>query len=64
MRIQLFSAALIATGINYAATPVDGWYSSVFGGYTYLQDNISVTAPDGYFRNGTRYNSGYNAGGV
>lgn len=63
MRITLLSAALLATGIASAATPVDGWYTSVFGGYTYIPDNIYVFGPDGLFRDGVGYNAGYNAGG-
>jgi opacity protein-like surface antigen len=62
MRIRLFSAALLASSIATAATPVDGWYTSVFGGYTYLPDNIS-TSNSTIFLNGSAYNGGYNAGG-
>lgn len=62
MRIKLFSAALLASSLATAATPVDGWYSSVFGGYTYAPDNVYTTV-NGVFINGTRYNDGYNAGG-
>ncbi|QDP72080.1 porin family protein [Legionella israelensis] len=61
MRASLFSAALLATGISIAATPVDGWYSSVFGGYTYLPDNVSDTT-FGILRDGTSYQNGFNAG--
>lgn len=62
MRIALFSAAILASTIAAAATPVDGWYTSVFGGYTYLPDNI-YTNYYGSFLNGSGYDSGYNAGG-
>lgn len=62
MRITLLSAALLATGIASAATPVDGWYSSVFGGYTYLQPNIN-NYQYGMYRDGSGYSAGYNAGG-
>ncbi|WP_298623920.1 outer membrane beta-barrel protein [uncultured Legionella sp.] len=63
MRILLLSAVFLATGIASAATPVDGWYTSVFGGYTYIPGNIDVY--DGYhiLRNDSRYRNGYNAGG-
>lgn len=61
MRLALLSAALLTTGISTAATPVDGWYSSVFGGYTYLPDNVSVTT-FGVLRDGTSYRNGFNAG--
>ncbi|MFI4962627.1 MAG: outer membrane protein [Legionellales bacterium] len=62
MNIKLFSAVLLASSIAHAATPVDGWYTSVFGGYTYLPDNVSATV-NGLTYNGTSYNNGYNVGG-
>jgi opacity protein-like surface antigen len=62
MRIAFFSAALLASGTLIAATPIDGWYSSAFGGYTYLPDNLYHSTPYLY-RNHTRYDAGYNAGG-
>jgi opacity protein-like surface antigen len=62
MRTRLFSAALLASSIATAATPVDGWYTSVFGGYTYLPDNIN-TSNYGILFNSSGYNGGYNAGG-
>lgn len=62
MRIALFSAALLASGLAVAATPIDGLYASVFGGYSYLQDNVSKN----YY--GTKYDrvefdGAYNVGG-
>lgn len=62
MRIRLFTVTLLASTIATAATPVDGWYTNVFGGYTYLPDNIS-NAASGVFFNGAGYTSGYNVGG-
>lgn len=62
MRITLLSAALLATGIASAATPVDGWYTSVFGGYTYIPSNINRFYYDRFY-DGLGYQSGYNAGG-
>lgn len=62
MRIILFSAAILATGIASAATPVDGWYSSVFGGYTFIPSNINHFDL-GLFRDATGYDGGYNVGG-
>jgi opacity protein-like surface antigen len=62
MRIQLLSAALLASSIATAATPVNGWYTSVFGGYTFITDNVENTF-DGLIVNQTGYNSGYNVGG-
>ena len=62
MRISLLSAALLATGIASAATPVDGWYTSVFGGYTYIPANIDSYTSIFVYRDRTGYKSGYNAG--
>lgn len=63
MRISLLSAALLATGIASAATPVDGWYTSVFGGYTYIPGNIDNYDYFYLFRDHSSYQNGYNAGG-
>ncbi|GGI80873.1 outer membrane protein [Legionella impletisoli] len=62
MRIALISAAIIANTAAGAATPIDGLYSSVFGGYTYIPNNISVTS-QGLTRTDADYQSGFNAGG-
>jgi opacity protein-like surface antigen len=62
MRITLLSAALLATGITFAAAPIDGWYTSVFGGYTFVPDNVDNNAL-GYYINHSSFTSGYNAGG-
>lgn len=62
MRIAFFSAAVLASSLATAATPVDGWYSSVFGGYSYLPNNISNTH-FGLSRTGASYTGGFNAGG-
>lgn len=62
MRITLLTTALLATGVASAAVPVDGWYTSVFGGYTYIPPNIYNFAY-GVFRDEVGYNNGYNAGG-
>lgn len=61
MRIALFSAALLAAGVSIAGTPVEGWYGSVFGGYSYVPENVD-TFRFGVNRNRAAYNSGYNAG--
>ncbi|MDP3267577.1 MAG: outer membrane beta-barrel protein [Legionella sp.] len=63
MRIKLLTAALLASGIASAATPVDGWYTSLFGGYSYFPSNIRVNDEFGLFRDGSGYRGGYNAGG-
>ena len=61
MRIILLSAALLASGLACAATPVDGWYTGVFGGYTYLPNNVSNTTL-GVLRNNSSYKDAYNLG--
>ncbi len=63
MRFSLFSAALLASGMVAAAAPVDGMYTRVFGGYTYLPDNVSSSF-EGLVRNHSSYNGGYNVGGA
>lgn len=62
MKTALISASLLASSISFAAIPVDGWYGSVFGGFSYLPDNVSTWHNGLVFSNPT-YNSGYNAGG-
>ena len=43
MRGKLFSAVLLTSGIATAAVPIDGWYASLFGGYSYLPNNLKLT---------------------
>lgn len=62
MRIVLFSAAALSAGMTLAATPIDGWYSSAFGGYTFMPDNVYVVQP-GLLRNHAAYRAGYHVGG-
>ncbi|MFI4918000.1 MAG: outer membrane protein [Legionellales bacterium] len=61
MNIKLLSAALLTSSMTFAAAPVDGWYTSVFGGYTYLPNNINTTYLGQAISN-TSANDGYNAG--
>lgn len=61
-RILFITATLLTTTIATAATPIDGWYSSAFGGYTYLPGNVNATNL-GLTRSNTSYQSGFNAGG-
>ncbi|CEK10194.1 outer membrane protein [Legionella hackeliae] len=68
MRIAFFSAAMLASSMVSAAIPIDGWYGSVFGGYTYIPDNVTNTTyysyyPIGYLRAHPSYNGGWNGGG-
>ncbi len=61
MRTTIFTAALLATNLVSAATPVDGMYARVFGGYNYLPNNISNTTYGVLYTNSS-YKNGYNAG--
>ncbi len=62
MRIVLGSVAWFATQVALAATPIDGWYASVFGGYAYVPNNLS-TNYGGLYRSQARYQAGFDAGG-
>lgn len=61
MRISLFSAALFVSSATFAATPVDGLYTRVFGGYTYLPNNVSTTINNNAWT-AAAYGNGYHAG--
>ncbi|AWN73701.1 outer membrane beta-barrel protein [Legionella anisa] len=61
MKFAFFSVTLLASGIAAAATPVNGWYSSAFGGYTHLNGNVSKNILGFQFDN-VDYESGFNAG--
>lgn len=66
MRISVLAAAFLATGIASAATPVNGWYSSVFGGVSYIPDNIDALYLYGssyLVIKDSGYRMGYNVGG-
>lgn len=62
MKFGFFPAALLASNVVCAAVPIDGWYTSLFGGYSYLPNNISTTH-NGYLLSNSSFNSGYNVGG-
>lgn len=57
-----FFISMLLNNILFAATPIDGWYSSFFGGYAYAPGNINQTAY-GITRNNVTYQSGFDAGG-
>ncbi len=61
MKFAFFSATLLASSFATAATPVNGWYSSVFGGYTHLAGNISKNFL-GFHVDDVAYEDGFNAG--
>lgn len=60
-KIITISACLFVTAIQ-AATPIDGWYGSAFGGYSYFESNVA-TRVGGLFRNVPKYQDGWHAGG-
>lgn len=62
MKKTLCTVALLVSGIASATTPIDGWYSSVFGGYANVPSNLSKTS-GGLTRGHAQYESGYDAGG-
>ena len=62
MRLAFVSVALLASSIAYASTPIDGWYAGVFGGYSYVPNDINNTH-FGLTRSNATYSSGYDAGG-
>ena len=49
MRIALFSSTLLASSLALAATPIDGWYGSGFGGYSYMPNTINATRLNNLF---------------
>ncbi len=59
-KIILYSA-LLATGIATAATPIDGWYGSAFGGYAYLPSFLHKWHK-GFFLTDDRYENNFDAG--
>lgn len=62
MRIFFTLVAFIITQIASAATPIDGWYTSVFGGYTYFPNNINQSQGGALYTDAS-YHAGYHAGG-
>ena len=62
MKTALVFAALCAASTANAATPIDGWYSSIFGGFAYLPSNVHKWYY-GTLRSDPTYHSGYDGGG-
>jgi opacity protein-like surface antigen len=62
MRFVFILVAYLLTHIASAATPIDGWYTSVFGGYTNLPNNIDSSSGGALYSDAS-YHAGYNAGG-
>ena len=61
-RSTLASTLLLTTSVATAAIPIDGWYSTVFGGYAYLPSNIATSRSNVTYTD-ANYESEYNAGG-
>lgn len=62
MRLAFFSSLLFISSSIHAATPIDGWYSSAFGGYTYIPGNVNTIHNNSVY-NDVVYQAGYFAGG-
>lgn len=62
MKKCFIGLGLIFSVITNAATPIDGWYSSLFGGYTYIPNNLNKHV-NGQLWTDARYTSGYDLGG-
>ena len=61
-KIAFVTALSLTTSIATAATPINGWYSSAFGGYAWTPGNMNTTTL-GLTRSNTLYQSGFDAGG-
>ncbi|STX28666.1 opacity protein-like surface antigen [Legionella beliardensis] len=62
MKIAFFSSALLFATTAMSATPINGWYSSIFSGTNYLFDNLSVHKYGLAFTDAS-YEFGYEVGG-
>lgn len=62
MRFIAFSIATFASSLAMATAPIEGWYSSAFGGATWLFDNLQ-TIRGGFAWNQSKYHWGYHVGG-
>jgi opacity protein-like surface antigen len=62
MRTLLAATAVLVSQVTIAATPINGWYGSLFGGFAYLPNNVSKTV-NGLTRTEPVYHLGYDAGG-
>jgi len=65
MRRLKFSTVLLLTSIMpaYAATPIDGLYSSAFGGAAFLPGNVDVTSNNVNLTQ-SAYDAGFDVGGA
>lgn len=61
---KLSAACLLCVSSSaMAMVPIDGWYASIFGGVSYVPDNINITTINGATYRNSKYNTGYDAGG-
>lgn len=60
MKRILFSAALLSSNLVFAAEPVDGWYTGLFGGYTYFTSELNRHLFGSHLN--VNYDNGFNAG--
>ena len=60
--VFFYSLLLLTSTITRAATPIDGWYASAFGGYAYLPNNLNATH-NGLTYSNLVYQPGYDVGG-
>ncbi len=66
MRIVCFLLIMLASNLAKAVVPIDGLYGSLFGGYSYVSDNINRTQNNALSRiryERVSYTNGFNAGG-
>jgi opacity protein-like surface antigen len=62
MKTLISCSILLASQLTCAATPVNGWYASIFGGFLYQPDNISKTYNLLQYTDAS-YHGGFDAGG-
>jgi len=62
MKYLLYPTLLLSISFAHAATPVDGLYSTAFGGYSEMPNNLHKNV-DGVVLSHANYTNGYNAGG-
>ena len=60
--VLYISLLLIASSLSHAATPIDGFYSSLFASYAYIPNNVNSTQQNIYYSD-TGYRPGYAGGG-
>lgn len=63
MKATLLSLALLTGSSVFAATPIDGWYMSAAGGYTYLPSNIYKISNNAIYTYPS-YEAGFDVGGT